>query len=63
MTVVNAALVDPDAANVPRANALFPEMAISVFELELWLIRQHGRLPPHPIPDPTLTLPLPLPLL
>ena len=42
MTVVNAGLVDAAAIHVPRANALFPEMAISVFELELWLIKQHG---------------------
>ena len=44
MTVVNAGLIDATAIHVPRANALFPEMAISVFELELWLIKQHGEL-------------------
>ena len=46
LTVVNVALVDAEAIHVPRANALFPEMAISVFELEVWLIAQHGLLRP-----------------
>ena len=46
MTVVNTALVDPDVIPVPRANALFPEMATSVFELEIWLIKEYGLLRP-----------------
>ena len=46
LTVVNVALVGAEAIHVPRANALFPEMAISVFELEVWLIAQHGLLRP-----------------
>lgn len=44
MTVVNTALVDPALIPVPRANALFPEMATSVFKLEIWLIKEYGRL-------------------